>query len=138
MAHTKYHRKAAKKVMAVGSRAQVWHGTARRTSGGLTKSDLMMSKGRIVSKKKHHAAKKENRLKKHGYGPASPRTLASMRMKTRKYKKKQRGGDGYNVNYSLSPATVNWKGLNETASNGITYYKPSGSVGVQMEAGMTS
>ena len=35
-----------------GSRAQVWHGTAKKTSGNLTKDKLMMNKhGRIVSKK---------------------------------------------------------------------------------------
>ena len=39
---------------ALGSKAQVWHGTAAHTSGGLTKKDLMKTKrGRIVSKKKH-------------------------------------------------------------------------------------
>jgi len=38
----------------VGSRAEVWHETARSTSGGLTKNDLMKNKrGRIVSKKRH-------------------------------------------------------------------------------------
>ena len=47
------------KIPAVGSTAQVWHGTVRHTSGGLTKSDLMKTKkGRIVSRKKHHAGKK--------------------------------------------------------------------------------
>jgi len=52
-----------------GSRAQVWHGTAYKTSGGLTKSHLMMNKhGRVVSKAKHSTAKKENRLVKAGYG----------------------------------------------------------------------
>ena len=52
-----------------GSRAQVWHGTACKTSGGLKKSDLMQNKaGRIVSKAKHNTAKKDNRLVKSGYG----------------------------------------------------------------------
>ena len=42
-----------------GSRAQVWHGTAEKTTGGLVKSHLMMNKhGRIVSKKKHALGKK--------------------------------------------------------------------------------
>ena len=51
-----------------GSRAQVWHGTAYKTSGGLTKSHLMMNKhGRIVSSVKHRTAKKEKRLEKAGY-----------------------------------------------------------------------
>lgn len=52
----------------VGTRAQVWHGTALKTSGGLTKKHLMMNKhGRIVSRKKHNTAKKEKRLIKAGY-----------------------------------------------------------------------
>lgn len=59
----------AKKIPAVGSKAQVWHGTAKHTSGGLTKKDLMKTKkGRIVSKKKHAAGKKAlSRLRKAGY-----------------------------------------------------------------------
>lgn len=53
---------------AVGSRAQVWHGTVAHTSGGLTKADLKMNKwGRIVSRKKSTKAKKDKRLEKAGY-----------------------------------------------------------------------
>ena len=38
---------------AVGSRAQVMHGTADHTTGGLKKGDLKMNTwGRIVSRKK--------------------------------------------------------------------------------------
>ena len=52
----------------VGSRAEVFHGTAKHTSGGLEKKDLLQNKhGHIVSRRKHNTAKKENRLKKHGY-----------------------------------------------------------------------
>jgi hypothetical protein len=52
----------------IGTRAQVWHGTAKKTSGGLTKSALMKNKhGRIVSRKKHNTAKRERRLVKAGY-----------------------------------------------------------------------
>jgi len=52
----------------VGHRAEVWHGTALKTSGGLFKKDLLMNKnGRIVSRRKHFTAKKEKRLEKHGY-----------------------------------------------------------------------
>jgi hypothetical protein len=52
----------------IGTRAQVWHGTAKKTSGGLTKSALMMNKhGRIVSRKKHNTAKREKRLVKAGF-----------------------------------------------------------------------
>ena len=54
--------------MAVGSKAQVWHGTARHTSGGLTKKDLMKHKGRIVSRKKHALGRKAlKNLVKAGY-----------------------------------------------------------------------
>ena len=51
-----------------GSRAQVYHKTAYKTTGGLTKKELHMNKnGRIVSMKKHKTAKKEKRLEKAGY-----------------------------------------------------------------------
>lgn len=51
-----------------GSRAQVYHGTAYKTTGGLKKRDLFKNKhGLIVSKKKHNTAKREKRLEKHGY-----------------------------------------------------------------------
>jgi hypothetical protein len=52
----------------IGTRAQVWHGTAKKTSGGLSKAALMMNKhGRIVSRKKHNTAKREKRLVKAGF-----------------------------------------------------------------------
>jgi hypothetical protein len=55
--------------MLEGSRAQVLHGTAYKTSGGLKKHELLQNKnGRIVSRKKHLTAKKEKRLVKAGYG----------------------------------------------------------------------
>jgi hypothetical protein len=44
--------------MTVGSRAQVFHGNADVTAGGLKKKDLKMCKGEIVSKAK---AKKEKK-----------------------------------------------------------------------------
>lgn len=45
--------------MTVGSKAQVYHGTAKHTSGGLTKSDLVRNKhGRIVSRRKQAAGRK--------------------------------------------------------------------------------
>jgi len=53
---------------AVGSKAQVWHGTARHTSGGLTKKDLMKHKGRIISRRKHALGRKAlKNLVKAGY-----------------------------------------------------------------------
>jgi hypothetical protein len=55
--------------VTVGSKAQVYHGTAKHTSGGLTKKDLMKTKkGRIVSRRKHAAGKKAlKNLKKAGF-----------------------------------------------------------------------
>ena len=57
------------KLPAVGSKAQVWHGTARHTSGGLTRKDLMKNKhGRIVSRRKAALGKKAlKHLVKAGY-----------------------------------------------------------------------
>ena len=52
----------------VGSRAQVMHGNAKKTSGGLTKSQLKYNKqGKIVSKKASSAAKRNNNLVKSGW-----------------------------------------------------------------------
>ena len=53
----------------VGSRIQVYHGTAHHTSGGLTRKDLFLNKrGRIVSRKASAAGKKAlKRLHAAGY-----------------------------------------------------------------------
>jgi hypothetical protein len=59
----------ASKMPAVGSKAQVFHGTAKHTSGGLTKKDLVQNKhGRIVSRRKMALGKKAlKHLVKAGY-----------------------------------------------------------------------
>ncbi len=63
-----YHIHGHKYPELFGSRVQVMNGTAYKTAGELTKSDLMYNKhGRIVSKKKFHTAKREKRLQKYGY-----------------------------------------------------------------------
>ena len=52
-----------------GSRAEVFHGTAYKTSGKLTKKDLIKNKNnRIVSVKKQKQAVKDNRLINLGFG----------------------------------------------------------------------
>jgi hypothetical protein len=93
----------------IGSRRQVWNGTAKKTSGGLTKSDLIMNKHhRIVSKNKSISSKKHNRLLEHGYGTKKGKFgfvkigSKSSTKKHRKRGKKMRGG--YN---GLNPADVN-------------------------------
>jgi hypothetical protein len=91
------------KMHTIGTRAQVWHGTAKKTSGGLLKSDLMMNKhGRIVSRAKHSTAKKEMRLLKHGYGTKKGKFgfVKMSKRGSRSRSRKMRGGS------SLSPASV--------------------------------
>ncbi len=66
----------------VGSRAQVMHGNAKMTSGGLTKKHLTYNNaGKIVSKKASKTAKKLNRLVKAGYTtiPGKFGTIKTMR-----------------------------------------------------------
>lgn len=92
----------------IGTRAEVWHGTAHKTAGGLTKSHLMKNKaGRIVSKAKHMTAKKEKRLLNAGYGTQKGKfgavKLNAKSRKSRKGSKKMRGG---NQLYALSPSTI--------------------------------
>lgn len=95
--HTKhedgtYHIAGKKFDLLEGSRAQVWHGTAHKTAGGLTKSKLLKNKhGRIVSKSKHESAKKEKRLQKHGW-TAKKGKFGAVKMSsksTRKYRRRR-------------------------------------------------
>jgi hypothetical protein len=99
----------------IGSRAQVWHGTAKKTSGGLTKSALMMNKhGRIVSKRKHMTAKKEKRLVKAGFLTKKGhfgfvKHGHSSRRRGRKASRKMRGGMAYGG--PLAPLDYDGKGV---------------------------
>jgi len=84
----KYHIHGKKYELLVGSRAQVHHGTAYKTSGNLKKGDLMMNKhGRIVSKKKHTTAKKEKRLEKAGYKPTKGKFVPMRKSMKNSHKK---------------------------------------------------
>ena len=58
-------------MITIGSKAQVFHGTAHHTTGGLTRKDLTQNKrGKIVSRKQAAAGKKAySRLVKAGYKP---------------------------------------------------------------------
>jgi hypothetical protein len=63
-----YHVNGRRYRVLIGSRIQVYHGSAYKTNGGLVASDLIRNKwGRIVSKSKYLTAKKEKRLEKNGY-----------------------------------------------------------------------
>jgi hypothetical protein len=126
----------ANKIPTFGSRIQVYRGHAKKTSGGLTKSDLMMNKhGRVVSKAKHFTSKKEMRLLKYGYGTkkgkfgfvkvGSKSRRSRSNSKSRSKSRKMRGGMS-----ALSPLD-----LVESAGAGITNFG-SGSNDVQTRAGM--
>jgi hypothetical protein len=100
-----------KHIQTTGTRAQVWHGTAKHTSGGLTKMALMQNKaGRIVSRAKHNTAKREMRLVKFGYGTKKGEfgfvKLGSHKKRGSKRhgSRKMRGGAGMG---SLAPADIN-------------------------------
>ena len=154
--------------MTVGSRAQVWHGTAKHTSGGLTKSNLMKNTaGRIVSRKKHASAKKENRLAKAGYKTKKGH-FGFIKVGSRK--RGHKGGSdiyspadlaidsgllgsnatqiqaGMSGGYALAPADITSSDIygqgngngNGIDGQGITNYGSMGSVGVQMAAGQAA
>ena len=89
----KYRIHGQKYEMLRGSRAQVWHQTAYKTSGELKKHHLMKNKsGRIVSRAKHATAKKEKRLVKAGYGTRKGKFGFVLLNGKGSRKKRQRGG----------------------------------------------
>ena len=67
--NTRKNNQMGGKVKAVGTKAEVFHGTAKHTSGGLYKKDLVKTKrGRIVSRRKQAAGKKAiKKLRAMGY-----------------------------------------------------------------------
>jgi hypothetical protein len=77
-------------MQTIGSKAQVFHGTAHHTAGGLTRKDLMKNKhDRIVSKKQHAAGKKAlTRLRKAGFVAKK----GTFKLFTKKHSKKHGGG----------------------------------------------
>jgi hypothetical protein len=107
----------------IGSRAQVWHGTAKKTSGGLTKSNLFKNKhGRIVSRRKHSSGKKSIKmLKKLGY--IAKKGHFTLFHKGRKGSRKMRGGMAYGG--PLSPLAYDGQG------------EGTSGVDVQMRAGLS-
>lgn len=109
--------------MLIGTRAQVWHGTAYKTTGGLTKGDLMQNKaGRIVSRAKHNTAKREKRLVKAGFLTKKGhfgfiKDGKSMRKRrgrkgSRKGSRRMRGGMS-----PLSPTEYNGEGVGTSGVN---------------------
>ena len=117
----KYQIKGSTYPKLVGSRAQVWHGNAYKTTGDLTKLNLFKNKsGRVVSRKKHITASKEKRLVKHGYG-ARKGKFGAVRLNTKRRRK--RGGYSMGV---LSPAPVSGMADDSMSTDAL-----------QLEAGMS-
>ena len=108
----------------VGSRASVWHKNAYKTTGGLTKKNLLKNKnGRIVSSKKHASASREKRLLKHGYGTRKGKFGAvKLGSSKRRSRRARRGGM---TNYALTPAPVSDMADNSMSTDSL-----------QLEAGM--
>ena len=104
----------------VGSRRQVWNGTAMETSGGLKRSDLFKDKyGNLKSRKASKKAKRSKNLKKAGYTavkgkfgavrisgkPVKSRKASKKRKsskKSRKAKRSSKKRGGYNHNHPRS------------------------------------
>ena len=96
----------------VGSRAQVMHGNAKMTGGGLKKKDLKYNKqGKIVSKKMSQRAKKEKRLQKAGYTIKKGQFGAVRSM---------RGGERYEFSVDWDQSHSNLKYANKINNNIIT------------------
>ena len=126
----KYHISGHSYPQLIGTRAQVWHTTAYKTSGGLTKSHLTQNKaGRIVSKTKHNTAKKEKRLVKHGFGTKKGK-FGFVKLNGHSKTKRTRGGAPYGS--AFSPASAMGSGID---GQGLTNYGNS-SIDVQLAAGM--
>ena len=79
-------------VPAVGTKAMVWHGSAKHTSGGLKKADLVKNKhGRIVSRRKQAAGRKALKyLTRKGY--KAKKGTFRLFNKHRRTSKRQQGG----------------------------------------------
>lgn len=99
--HTKhddgmYHIGGHKYSLLVGSRAQVWHRTAYKTTGGLKHDDLTQNdEGRIVSKTKSRLGKSQKNLGKFlqpkGSGSFGPNTAKKAKKGGKKGKTAKKG-----------------------------------------------
>jgi hypothetical protein len=110
-----YHIKGKTYKTVRGSRVQVWNHNAYKTEGGLLRSALTKSNGRIVSLKKHKTAKKELRLQKYGYFAQKGKFGYVKKDVTKRKRgtKKRRGGA---VSIADNAAPVMGGGVSETAA----------------------
>lgn len=95
----------ANKLKTFGSKAEVFHGSCKKTTGGLTKKDLMKHKGRIISRKKHAAGKKAiKHLFALGYKPTKG-TFRVMRKSMSHKKRRTRKNGGAHLGVGVPSLT---------------------------------
>lgn len=104
-------------MQTTGSKAQVWHRTAKKTPGGLTRNNLMKNKhGRIVSKRKHSLGKKSiKNLRKMGYVAKKGHFKLFHKHSKRGRSRKMRGGTAYGG--PLSPHSFDGQGVGTSGVN---------------------
>ena len=108
-----YHIKGKTYKQVRGSRVQVWNKNAYKTEGGLLRSELVKSHGRIVSLKKHKTAKKELRLQKYGYFAQKGKFGYVKKSVTKKRRGTKKGGEGdENMDESPVKPMVNEQQIN--------------------------
>jgi hypothetical protein len=96
----------------IGSRAQVMHGTAYKTTGGITKDKLAINKsGRIVSKSKSRLAKTQKHLQKSGWKLATKGHFGPQPMSSNKKASKSRRSRKHRGGNPLAPARFGGAGL---------------------------
>ena len=99
--------------MLVGSRAQVWNGTAQKTSygrAGLKKADILMNKwGRIVSKRKHKTGKKSGLKRLHAKGYFTKKGQFGIFKKGSKTKKARKSKKGKRCRHKAGPKKGKYK-----------------------------
>ena len=92
-----YHIKGKTYRLLIGSKAQVFRGTAYKTAGGLTENGVIKSKssGKYVSKKASKRAKSEDRLGKAGWTTVAGKFGAVRKEDLKKTQKKQKKRSGH-------------------------------------------
>jgi hypothetical protein len=104
--------------LLVGSRAQVMHGTAYKTTGELTREHFLQNKhGRIVSKSKHNTGKNKNKnnLLLNGY-TAKKGKFGYVKIGTRSNRRRRHRGGTTDPTNDGSPTVPN--GVNQGTDAG--------------------
>ena len=113
----------------IGSRAQVMHGTAYKTTGGITKDKLAVNKsGRIVSKSKSRLAKTQKHLQKSGWKLATKGHFGPQPMSSNKKASKSRRSRKHRGGNPLTPAKFGGAALTPAKFGGRSRSRRGGKV----------